>query len=315
MSVAIALVLFVAILLAAAVLTWAERRLLGLWQDRPGPNRAGPFGVLQPVADMVKILTKEDWIPPFADTAVYVIAPAIILGATLMGFAVVPLTPELWVVDLNIGLLFFLAMTSLTVYGVALGGWSSNNKYSLLGGIRSAAQMISYEVFMALSLAGVIMLAGTFNLREIVLAQSGMWFVVPQFFGFLAFFVAGLAETHRLPLDLPEAEHELTAGYHTEYSGMKFGMFFVGEYVGVVVTSAIIVTLFFGGWQGPWLPPLAWFCIKTVAFVMLFVLMRAAIPRPRYDQLMAFGWKILLPLTLANFLVTGAVLLAGQGAP
>ncbi|HMB37702.1 MAG TPA: NADH-quinone oxidoreductase subunit NuoH [Wenzhouxiangellaceae bacterium] len=313
MNVGIALLLFTGLLLSAALLTWLERRLLGLWQDRHGPNRAGPFGLLQPVADMIKILTKEDWIPPFADKAVFVIAPAIILGATLMAFAVVPLTPDLWVVDLNIGLLFFLAMTSVTVYAVALGGWSSNNKYSLLGGVRSAAQMISYEVFMGLSLAGVIMLAGTFNLREIVLAQAGLWFVVPQFFGFLAFFVAGLAESHRLPLDLPEAEHELTAGFHTEYSGMKFGMFFVGEYVGVVVTSAMIVTLFFGGWQGPWLPPLLWFCIKTGAFVALFVLLRAAIPRPRYDQLMAFGWKVLLPLTLVNFLVTGAVLLARQG--
>ncbi len=313
MNVGIALLLFAGLLLSAALLTWLERRLLGLWQDRHGPNRAGPFGLLQPVADMIKILTKEDWIPPFADKAVFVIAPAIILGATLMAFAVVPLTPDLWVVDLNIGLLFFLAMTSVTVYAVALGGWSSNNKYSLLGGVRSAAQMISYEVFMGLSLAGVIMLAGTFNLREIVLAQAGLWFVVPQFFGFLAFFVAGLAESHRLPLDLPEAEHELTAGFHTEYSGMKFGMFFVGEYVGVVVTSAMIVTLFFGGWQGPWLPPLLWFCIKTGAFVALFVLLRAAIPRPRYDQLMAFGWKVLLPLTLVNFLVTGAVLLARQG--
>jgi len=313
MNVGIALLLFTGLLLSAALLTWLERRLLGLWQDRHGPNRAGPFGLLQPVADMIKILTKEDWIPPFADKAVFVMAPAIILGATLMAFAVVPLTPDLWVVDLNIGLLFFLAMTSVTVYAVALGGWSSNNKYSLLGGVRSAAQMISYEVFMGLSLAGVIMLAGTFNLREIVLAQAGLWFVVPQFFGFLAFFVAGLAESHRLPLDLPEAEHELTAGFHTEYSGMKFGMFFVGEYVGVVVTSAMIVTLFFGGWQGPWLPPLLWFCIKTGAFVALFVLLRAAIPRPRYDQLMAFGWKVLLPLTLVNFLVTGAVLLARQG--
>src|SRR6056297_3016456 len=294
MNVGIALLLFAGLLLSAALLTWLERRLLGLWQDRHGPNRAGPFGLLQPVADMIKILTKEDWIPPFADKAVFVIAPAIILGATLMAFAVVPLTPDLWVVDLNIGLLFFLAMTSVTVYAVALGGWSSNNKYSLLGGVRSAAQMISYEVFMGLSLAGV-------------------WFVVPQFFGFVAFVVAGLAESHRLPLDLPEAEHELTAGFHTEYSGMKFGMFFVGEYVGVVVTSAMIVTLFFGGWQGPWLPPLLWFCIKTGAFVALFVLLRAAIPRPRYDQLMAFGWKVLLPLTLVNFLVTGAVLLARQG--
>lgn len=302
--------LFALLILGAAALTWVERRLLGLWQDRYGPNRAGPFGIFQAVADMVKILTKEDWVPPFADKVVYLIAPMIIIVATFMVFAVVPLTPDLWVVDINIGLLFFLAMASLSVYSVALAGWASNNKYALLGGVRAAAQMISYEVFMGLSLAGVIMLSGTFNLREIVLAQQDMWFVVPQFFGFLAFFVAGLAESHRLPLDLPEAEHELTAGFHTEYSGMKFGMFFLGEYVGVIVTSAMIVTLFFGGWQGPWLHPLIWFGLKTGAFVTLFVLLRAAIPRPRYDQLMAFGWKILLPLTLINTLVTGAVLLS-----
>lgn len=304
--------IFGALILGAAVLTWIERRLLGLWQDRYGPNRAGPFGILQPVADMVKILTKEDWIPPFVDRVLYVIAPAIIIIATFMVFAVVPLSPHLGVIDLNIGLLFFLAMASLSVYSVVLAGWSSNSKYALLGGVRAASQMISYEVFMALSLAGVIMMAGSFNLRTIVEAQQGLWYIVPQFFGFVAFFVAGLAESHRLPLDLPESEHELTAGFHTEYSGMKFGMFFLGEYVGVIVTSAIIVTLFLGGWHGPWLPPLVWFGLKMAFFVVLFVLLRAAIPRPRYDQLMAFGWKLLLPLTLANAVVTGGVLLAGS---
>ncbi len=304
--------IFGALILGAAVLTWVERRLLGLWQDRYGPNRAGPFGILQPVADMVKILTKEDWIPPFVDRVLYVIAPAIIIIATFMVFAVVPLSPELGVIDLNIGLLFFLAMASLSVYSVVLAGWSSNSKYALLGGVRAASQMISYEVFMALSLAGVIMMAGSFNLRTIVEAQQGLWYVVPQFFGFVAFFVAGLAESHRLPLDLPESEHELTAGFHTEYSGMKFGMFFLGEYVGVIVTSAIMVTLFFGGWHGPWLPPVIWFGLKMAFFVGLFVLLRAAIPRPRYDQLMAFGWKLLLPLTLANAVITGGVLLAGS---
>lgn len=307
------LVFFGVLIVGAAALTWIERRLLGLWQDRYGPNRAGPFGILQPIADMVKILTKEDWVPPFADKVVYVIAPAIIIFATFMGFAVVPLSPSLGVVNLNIGLLFFLAMASLSVYSVALGGWASNSKYALLGGVRSAAQMISYEVFMALSLTGVIMLAGTFNLREIVAAQEDLWFVVPQFFGFLAFFIAGLAESHRLPFDLPESEHELTAGFHTEYSGMKFGMFFLGEYVSVIVTSALIVTLFFGGWQGPWLPPLVWFSVKVAFFIALFVLLRAAIPRPRYDQLMAYGWKFLLPLTLANAVVTGGVLLVQRG--
>ncbi len=305
--------IFGVLILGAAALTWVERRLLGLWQDRYGPNRAGPFGILQPVADMVKILTKEDWIPPFADRVLYVIAPAIIIVATFMVFAVIPLSPSLGVIELNIGLLFFLAMASLSVYSVVLAGWASNSKYALLGGVRAASQMISYEVFMALSLAGVIMMAGSFNLRTIVEAQAGLWYVVPQFFGFVAFFVAGLAESHRLPLDLPESEHELTAGFHTEYSGMKFGMFFLGEYVGVIVTSAMIVTLFFGGWHGPWLPPLIWFALKMAFFVGLFVLLRAAIPRPRYDQLMAFGWKLLLPLTLANAVVTGGILLAQKG--
>lgn len=307
--------LFGVLIVGAALLTWYERRMLGLWQDRYGPNRAGPFGILQAVADMVKILTKEDWVPPFTDKFVFVLAPAIIIITTFMVFAVIPLSPELGIAPLNIGLLFVLAMTSLSVYSVTLAGWASNNKYALLGGMRAAAMMISYEVFMALSLGGVVLLAGSFDLRVIVDAQQDLWFVVPQFLGFFAFMIAGLAESHRLPLDLPESEQELTAGYHTEYSGMKFGMFFLGEYVGIIVTSALIVTLFFGGWHGPLLPPLVWFALKTGAFVTLFVLLRAAIPRPRYDQVMAYGWKLLLPLTLVNLLVTGAVLLLQQGGP
>lgn len=300
-----------ALLLGAALLTWVERVLLGYWQDRYGPNRAGPFGVLQFLADMIKILTKEDWIPPFADRPVFVLAPAIVVVAMLMPFAVIPFAPGLVVADLNIGLLFFLAMTSLGVYSVALGGWASNNKYSLLGALRSAAQMVSYEVFLALSLMGVVILAGSFSLGEIVAAQEDMWFFVPQFLGLLVFLIAGVAETHRLPFDLPEAEHELIAGYHTEYSGMKFGMFFLGEYLGVILVSVMIVTLFFGGWLGPgFLPPLAWFLIKSALVAAFFVLLRAALPRPRYDQLMAYGWKVMLPLALLNLLVTGAVVLA-----
>lgn len=293
----------------AAALTWIERRLLGLWQDRYGPNRVGPFGVLQVAADLIKILMKEDWVPPFADKPVFVIAPTLILLTTLLAFAVVPIAPGIGIVDLNIGLLFFLAMTSLGVYSVVLGAWASNNKYALLGGMRTAAQMISYEVFMGLALLGVVMLAGTFNLREIVLAQQGLWYVVPQFLGFVVFLIAGVAESRRLPLDLPEAEHELTAGFHTEYSGMKFGMFFLGEYVGVLLISSMIATLYFGGWLGPWLPPVIWFVLKTSIFVVLFVLLRASLPRPRYDQLMAFGWKLLLPLTLLNVAVTGGLML------
>jgi NADH-quinone oxidoreductase subunit H len=221
----------------------------------------------------------------------------------------VPVAPGVVVADLNIGLLFFLAMSSLGVYSVALGGWSSNNKYSLLGGLRASAQMLSYEVFMGLSLMGVVLLAGSFNLTAIVEAQRKVWFVVPQFLGFLLFLVAGAAETRRLPFDLPEAESEIVAGYHSEYSGMKFGMFFVGEYLGITLISAMIAVLFFGGWLGPVLPPLVWFSLKTLAFICFFILLRAALPRPRFDQLMAWGWKIMLPLALANLLVTGAIVL------
>ena len=237
------------------MLTWLERRLLGLWQDRYGPNRVGPFGLLQVVADAIKIFFKEDWIPPFADKAVFVLAPAIIMLAVLMSFAVIPFSSSLGVVDLNIGLLFFLGMSSLGVYSVVLGGWASNNKYSLLGGLRAAAQMLSYEVFMGLSLIGVVMLAGSFDLRTIVEAQKAVWYCVPQILGFVVFMVAGVAETRRIPFDLPEAESELVAGFHSEYSAMKFGMFFVGEYLGITLISVMIATLFFGGWLGPLLPP------------------------------------------------------------
>ncbi|KUJ81518.1 NADH-quinone oxidoreductase subunit NuoH [Microbulbifer flavimaris] len=297
------------VVLLAALLTWVERRLLGLWQDRPGPNRVGPFGLLQVVADMIKLFFKEDFVPHFADRPVFILAPTLVMATMLLGFAVVPFAPGIGIVDLNVGLLFVLAMSSLAVYSVVLGAYASNNKYALLGGLRAAAQTVSYEVFMGLSLMGVVMLAGSFNLREIVTAQEGGWFVLPQFLGFVIFFIAGIAESHRLPFDLPEAEHELTAGFHTEYSSMKFGMFFVGEYLSVILISALITTLFLGGWLGPWLPPLLWFCIKTALLVCVFVLLRAALPRPRYDQLMQFGWKVMLPLALANLLVTGGVLL------
>ncbi len=304
-------ILFV-VLNVGALLIWLERRLLALWQDRYGPNRVGPFGILQVLADMIKVFFKEDWIPPFADRSVFIIAPAVIVVVVLMSFAVVPFAPGIRVVDLNIGLLFFLAMSSLGVYSVALAGWASGSKYSLLGGLRASAQMLSYEVFMGLSLMGVVIQAGTFDLREIVEAQKDVWFVLPQFIGFVVFFIAGIAETHRLPFDLPEAESELVAGYHSEYSGMKFGLFFVGEYLGITLISALTVTLFFGGWRGPLLPPLAWFWIKTFVFIAFFILLRASLPRPRYDQLMAFGWKVCLPLTLVNMVVTGAIILLNK---
>lgn len=301
-------VMLVALTLAAGMI-WYERRLLAMWQERLGPNRVGPFGLGQVVADMVKIFTKEDWVPPFADRFVFVLAPAVIILTVLMSFAVVPVAPGVGVSDLNIGLLFFLGMSSLGAYSVILAGWASNNKYALLGGLRSAAQMLSYEVFLGLSLMGVVALAGTFDLRSIVLAQQGIWFVVLQPLGFLVFLVAGLAETHRLPFDLPEAEAELIAGFHAEYSGMKFGMFFVGEYLGIVLVSALATVLFLGGWLGPLLPPVVWFLIKTMLLASFFVLMRAALPRPRYDQLMGWGWKYMLPLALLNLVATGAVML------
>jgi len=301
-------------MLGALVLVWWERRLLGFWQDRLGPNRLGPFGTLQMAADVIKLFTKDDWVPPFADRVVFTLAPMAIVAGMLMGFAVVPFGPGLHIIDLNIGVLFFLAMTSLAVYGVLLGGLASNNKYSLLGGLRSAAQMVTYEVFMGLSIMGVVMLTGSFNLSEIVRAQENVWFCVPQVLGFVVFLIAGIAESHRLPFDLPEAEHELVAGFHTEYGGMKFALIMVGEYLSVILTSAMVVTLFFGGWLGPaFLPPLIWFSLKTGLLICFFVLLRAAIPRPRYDQLMSLGWKILLPITLVNLLVTGALALYWRG--
>ena len=295
----------------AAVLVWFERRLLGIWQDRWGPNRVGPLGIGLAFADIVKLFAKEDWIPPFADRFVFVCAPTAIVIAMSLGFAVVPYAPGLYVADLNVGLLFFLGMTSLAVYSVLWGGLASNNKYALLGGLRSAAQMVSYEVFMGLSLMGVVMLSGSFGLVDIVTYQEQHgWFVVSQFFGFVVFVIAGIAESHRLPFDLPEAEHELVAGFHTEYSGMKFGMFMVGEYLGLILIASMIVTIFFGGWLGPdWLPPIVCFFLKSFLFICFFILLRAAIPRPRYDQLMSFGWKYMLPLTLINLIVTGGVVL------
>lgn len=296
------------VLNTAAGLIWLERRLLALWQDRYGPNRAGPFGILIVLADSIKMFFKEDWVPPFADRLVFVFAPAIVVATVLMSFTIIPFAPGLMVADFNIGILLFLAFSSLGAYSIMLGGWASNNKYSLLGAMRGAAQMITYEVFMGLSLMGVVLLSGSFNLKDIVLAQQGGWFIFPQFVGFFIFLVAGIAETHRLPFDIPESESELVAGFHSEYSGMKFGMFFIGEYMGVTLISCLVTTLYFGGWLGPdFLPPIIWFVIKTFAFICLFILLRASLPRPRYDQLMEYGWKFLLPLSLLNLLVTAAI--------
>jgi NADH-quinone oxidoreductase subunit H len=300
----------IVVMTIAASLIWVERRLLALFQDRYGPNRVGPFGLMQVLADMVKIFFKEDWIPPFAEKFVFVVAPAIVMASALLSYAIIPFAPGIIIADINIGILFFFAMSSLGAYSIVLGGWSSNNKYSLLGAMRGASQMITYEVFMALSVMGVVMISGSFNLNIIVEAQRNLWFFIPQLPGFIIFFIAGLAETHRLPFDIPEAESELIAGFHSEYSGMKFGMFFVGEYVGITLISSLIVVLFFGGWLGPpFLPPIVWFLIKLFFFISLFILIRGGLPRPRFDQLLSYGWKIILPLALLNLLVTGAVIL------
>ncbi|HEY0974520.1 MAG TPA: NADH-quinone oxidoreductase subunit NuoH [Solimonas sp.] len=317
-----AIVILLGLVLTAAWMIWLERRLLGLWQDRYGPNRIGPFGLGQVIADMLKIFFKEDWTPPFVDKLTFWIAPVIAMSMMLLSFAVIPITATWGVSDLEYGLLYFFAFAGLAVYAVMLGGWSSNSKYALLGGLRSTAQTISYEVFMGLAAMGVVMQAGTFNLREIVEAQqAGVWYIVPQFLGFCLFAMAAVASVHRTPFDLPEAESELAAGYHTEYSGMKFGMFFVGEYVGIVMVSALLVALFFGGWdvpfvdnEGPILQFLA-FAAKSFIFMAGFILLRAALPRPRYDQIMGAAWKVCLPLALLNMLVTGAIVLAtSQGA-
>ncbi|WP_297820564.1 NADH-quinone oxidoreductase subunit NuoH [uncultured Paraglaciecola sp.] len=296
----------------AAMLVWFERRLLGFFQQRYGPNRVGYFGILQSLADLIKILFKHDWIPPFADRPVFVLAPLIGAMAILMSFAVIPMAPGLVVSDSNIGLLFFLAMTSMAVYSVVLAGWASNNKYAVLGGMRAAAQTISYEVFMGVSLLGVVILSGSFKLSDIVLAQEGMWYFIPQFLGFVIFIIAGVAESHRLPFDLPEAETELAAGFHTEYSGIKFALFFLGEYLGMMLISMMITTLFLGGWLGPWLPPFVWFVLKTMGLICFFILLRASLPRPRFDQLLEFGWKWMLPLALLNLVGTAVVQLWGE---
>jgi NADH-quinone oxidoreductase subunit H len=300
----------------AAYMVLAERKLLGRMQNRYGPNRVGPFGLLQPLADLIKMVTKEDIMPDEADKLIYYIAPGIVAGTVLFSFAVVPFGGPVHVmgreivmpvIDLNVGVLYFLALSSLGVYGVALAGWASGSKYSLLGGIRGSAQMISYELSMGLALVPVVMLTGSFSLSDIVAAQARVPFIVYSPIGFVIFLVSVAAESKRIPFDLPEAENELVAGYHTEYSGMRFGLFFVGEYINIIVLSALAVTFFLGGWLGPgpmWLS-IFWFFLKSAFIAFFFVWMRATLPRLRYDQLMHFGWKVLVPVSLLNILVTG----------
>lgn len=306
--------IFVVILTLAAYLVLAERRVLAWIQDRKGPNRVGPFGLLQPLADLVKLLTKEDFRPVGADKWLFYLAPAMAAIPAIMIFSVIPFgapltimgqTVPLQVSDLNVGLLLFLGLSSIAVYGVALGGWASNSKYALLGSIRGLAQLISYELSMGLSLVPTVMLARSFRLSDIVAAQSGCWFIVYQPLAFVIFLISIAAECKRIPFDLPEAEGELVAGFHTEYSGMRFGLFFVGEYINIIVLGGLAATFFLGGWHGPFLPPIVWFSGKVLAFAFLFIWVRGTLPRLRYDQLMHFGWKVLTPLALVNILVTG----------
>ncbi len=306
------------LLLLAAYLVWVERKFLARLQIRYGPNRAGKYGLLQPIADVVKMLTKEDTIPDGAERLIFLLAPAVVAATALLMFAVIPLGPDLvlWgrkiplvIADLNVGLLFVFALSSLGVYGVALGGWASNSKYSLLGGIRGAAQMISYELSLGLSLVPVVMLARSFSMVDIVQAQEKYPFVLVQPVAFAIFIISAMAESKRIPFDLPEAENELGAGFHTEYSGMRFGLFFLGEYVNMQVLGAFVAVLFLGGWHGPLLPPFVWLLIKIVLVSLIMIWTRGTLPRLRYDQLMALGWKVLIPLSLVNILITGAVML------
>jgi NADH-quinone oxidoreductase subunit H len=293
----------------AAVLVFGERRVLGLLQDRYGPNRVGPFGILQSIADALKLLSKEVFIPPFADRRFYLLAPILVATSALVSFVVVPIGPGLnWAADLNVAILFVLAMGSINAYGVFLGGWASNSKYPLIGSVRAIAQLISYELSLGLAVMGVVLLSGSFSLDAIVEAQD-LPYIVLQPVGFLIFLVCGVAEAHRLPFDLPEAENELAAGFNTEYGGMLFALFFLGEYMGVLLIAALTTTLFLGGWRGPFLPEAAvvWFALKTVAVVLVFYWLRTSLPRLRYDQLIAFGWKFLLPLALLNIMATALV--------
>jgi len=307
------------LLLLPVPLTWLERKVAGHMQQRLGPMRVGWHGLLQPIADGIKLLTKEDTIPAGADRLLFKIAPIVALVPSFVVFITIPFGENVTVLgheitlavsNLNIGLLFILAVIGLEVFGVILAGWASNSKYALLGGLRTCAQMISYEIPMGFAVIGVIMLAQSMNLAEIVEAQSEVWFIVYQPIGFLVFLIAGLAECQRVPFDLAEAEGDLGAGYHTEYSGMRFSLFMMNEYIIMVLISVLCVLLFFGGWHGILLPlpPLVWFLLKVALVIYLFMWFRFTFPRYRYDQLMTIGWKVLLPLSLANILITGLLL-------
>ncbi len=327
------------LLFIVAYLTLAERKIMAYMQVRIGPNRVGPRGLFQPIADVLKLFVKEDLMPAQAEKFVFVLAPILIFVPSFLVWAVIPfgdsftiggVTIEPVIADLNIGILFLMAVASIAVYGIILGGWSSNNKFSLMGGLRSAAQLVSYEVPMAFAVVSVLLMAGTLSMVGIVEAQksAGIWFVVPGLLGFGIYFVCGVAETNRNPFDLPEAESELVGGFHTEYSGMKFALFFLAEYMNMLVVSSVAVVLFFGGWMPPfpnllsgiwaavpfvWIPPVLWYLAKVMVFIFVYMWFRATFPRYRFDQLMAVGWKWLLPLSLANVMLVGIGVLLLKG--
>lgn len=311
------LIVITVLLLGVAYMTYAERKVIGFMQVRLGPVHTGPWGLLQPIADGLKLLTKEDLTPDMVDKPVFIIAPLLGLIPALSAFAVIPFadtftvggyTIQPYITDINIGLLYVLALSSVGTYGLIMSGWASNSKYALLGSLRSSAQVISYETAMGLALAGPVLLAGSLSLKEITLAQAdGMWYVIPQFVAFVVYTISAIAETNRAPFDLPEAETEIVAGFHVEYSSMKFALFFLAEYANMYIVSSIAVIMFLGGWNGPFFPPFVWFMVKVLALMIGFLWIRATLPRLRFDQLMSLGWKILIPIALANIVITAIV--------
>ncbi|MDI6807716.1 MAG: NADH-quinone oxidoreductase subunit NuoH [Candidatus Eisenbacteria bacterium] len=306
------LILIGVVLGGMAYMTLVERKLIGRFQYRYGPNRVGPYGLLQPIADGLKLLFKEDIFPSQADKFLHLLAPVIAFITALLTFAVVPFGPSLYLTDINVAILYVLAVTSLGVYAIVLAGWSSNSKYPLLGGLRSSAQMVSYELSVGLAVVVVVLLSGSFSLVEIVKSQENMWFAFKQPVAFALFLISSIAEINRVPFDLPEAESELVSGFHTEYSGLRFAMFYIAEYTNMIAAACIATTLFLGGWLGPFLPAPFWFGIKVLFLLVVFVWIRATLPRLRYDQLMKFGWKVLFPIGVLNVIAT-AFFLAGRG--
>ncbi|OIP92780.1 MAG: NADH-quinone oxidoreductase subunit NuoH [Syntrophobacterales bacterium CG_4_8_14_3_um_filter_58_8] len=296
------------VVLNALILTWAERKVAGHMQRRIGPKEVGPYGLIQPIADALKLLGKEILTPREVDKPLYYLAPMIIFVPVLVSFVVIPFDASLQVMDINVGILVILAFSSLSVFSILMAGWGSNNKYALIGAIRSIAQNIAYEIPLLLALLPIIMMTNSFSLKSIVEAQHGLWFVVYQPFAFLIYFIAGVAETNRTPFDLPEAESELVAGYHTEYSGMRFALFFLAEYTNIFIVSAIAVTFFLGGYQGPFLPGIIWFLLKSYLLVFVIMWLRWTYPRVRFDQLLNISWKALIPLSFINLLITGGLL-------